>query len=147
MRYERHYNTKIQTEPENVFLLSAVAVIDALLGRKQDAIKKRKRPSEESLFRETAIDGANMAANLAFVYAWRGELDLTFKQLNVLTRIPNGVYYGHVKNFWFWVPLRGDPRYEEIFIRVSTWKVNVGIHQNKCPEIFSKLVPLCVHVR
>jgi serine/threonine protein kinase len=112
-------NQKILAAPEDAYLLSGLAVVDALLAHKQDAIKEAKRAVERSPISSDAVEGPFIAANLATVYAWTGESDLAFEQLNVLTKIPNGVYYGQLKSYWPWNPLRKDPRFEKLLAELA----------------------------
>jgi hypothetical protein len=107
-------NQKILKVPEDTLLLGALAVVDALLERKQDAIKEAKRALDRLPISEDAINGPGLLANLATVYAWTGEPDLAFEQLNLLTTIPNGVYYGQLKSYWPWAPLRKDSRFHKL---------------------------------
>jgi hypothetical protein len=112
-------NQKTLAAPEDAFLLSGLAVVDALLAHKQDAIKEAKSAVERSPISSDAVDGPFIAANLATVYAWTGEPDLAFEQLNVLTKIPNGVYYGQLKSYWPWTPLRKDPRFDRLLAELA----------------------------
>jgi TolB-like protein len=112
-------NQKILAAPEDAYLLSGLAVVDALLTHKEDAIKEAKSAVERLPISADALDGPFIAANLATVYAWTGEPDLAFEQLNVLTKIPNGVYYGQLKSYWPWTPLRKDPRFEKLLAELA----------------------------
>jgi Flp pilus assembly protein TadD len=105
---------KVAATPENASLLSGLALVDALLARKQDAINEAKTAVERLRISDDAVEGPNVAANLATVYAWTGELDLALQQLTPLTTMPCGVYYGQLKNYWPWTPLRQDPRFKEL---------------------------------
>ncbi|HEX3444048.1 MAG TPA: hypothetical protein VHS80_04970, partial [Chthoniobacterales bacterium] len=61
----------VETSPRNAALLSDLAVVDALLGRKEDAISEAKRAVEMLPVAEDAIDGPDILKNLAVVYAGR----------------------------------------------------------------------------
>jgi serine/threonine protein kinase len=111
---------KVAAAPENINLLSGLAVTDALLGRKEDAIKEAKTAVERLPISVDAVDGPCVAANLAAVYAWTGELDLAMQQLTPLTTAPFGVvYYGQLKNYWPWIPLRRDPRFQKLLSELA----------------------------
>jgi MarR family 2-MHQ and catechol resistance regulon transcriptional repressor len=85
-------NQKVQLAPGNAKLLSNLAVIDALLARKQDAIVEAQRAVEMLSISQDAIDGSGILMNLAVVYAWTDEPNLAFEKLALLTRTPHGLY-------------------------------------------------------
>jgi len=89
-------------------------MIDAALGRKEDAIREGRRAVELLPVTKDAWTGAQVLTNLAITYAWAGEKDLAIKQLEELIRIPGPVSYGQLRLHPFWDPLRGDPRFEKI---------------------------------
>jgi tetratricopeptide (TPR) repeat protein len=62
-------------------LLTQLAVVDALLGKDQDAVVEAKRAVEMLPISKDAVDGPGIAQNLAVVYAWTNELDLAFETL------------------------------------------------------------------
>jgi TolB-like protein len=100
-------------------LLSQLAVVDALLGKKQDAITEAKRASEVLPISRDAWSGVGIAANLAVVYAWTDELDLSFETLAPMTKMPFGIHYGDVKVSPYWDPLRQDPRFEKLLAELA----------------------------
>ena len=107
-------NQRVQKEPENAKLLSQLAVVDALLGKKELAIAEGKHAVELLPIAKDAVDGPYPELNLATVYAWTNELDLAFETLISLSKVPNGLYYGPLKREPYWEPLRQDPRYEKL---------------------------------
>jgi tetratricopeptide (TPR) repeat protein len=110
---------KVQKSPENAALLSQLAVVDALLGKKGAAVSEAKRAVEILPTSKDAIGGAFIAANLAVVYAWTDELDLAFETLAPLTKTPAGVYYAELKLDPYWEPLRKDPRFEKLLAELA----------------------------
>ncbi|SRR6266403_2054370 len=98
----------------NAKLLSNLAVVDALLGKKDDAIAEARRATEMLPVSKDAVDGPGLLMNLAAVYAWTGESDHAFEQLETLVKIPNGLYYGNLKLDPYWEPLRNDPRFAKL---------------------------------
>jgi len=112
-------NERVQKEPANVKLLSQLAVIDALLGKKELAIAEGKRAVELLPISKDAVDGPYPELNLAAVYAWTNELDLAFETLTSLSKVPNGLYYGPLKREPYWEPLRKDPRYEKLLAELA----------------------------
>jgi hypothetical protein len=100
-------------------LLSNLAVVDALLAKKQDAIAEAKRAVEMLPTSQDAVDGPGILMNLAVVYTWTNELDLAFEKLGPLTKTPNGIYYGQLKLDPYWDPLRKDPRFEKFMAELA----------------------------
>jgi len=89
-------------------------MIDAALGRKEDALREGRRAVELLPIARDAWSGANLLTNLAIIYAWVGEKDLAIEQLKNLLPIPSPVCYGQLRLHPFWDPLRGDPRFEKL---------------------------------
>ena len=56
---------------------------------------------------------------LAVIYAWCGETDLAFEQLEATARIPSPLSYGELKLNPWWDSLRGDPRFEKILASLA----------------------------
>jgi TolB-like protein/class 3 adenylate cyclase/Tfp pilus assembly protein PilF len=94
--------------------LTVLGLIDAGLGRKNDAIREGRRAVELVPVSKDAIDGTDLILNLAVIYAWIGEKDLALKQLAEAARLPSSLNYGWLRLHPDWDPLRGDLRFEEI---------------------------------
>jgi len=92
----------------------ALGLIDAGLGRKDEAIREGTRAVALVPVSKDAIDGADLILNLAVIYAWTGEKDLALKQLAETARLPDTLNYGWLRLHPDWDPLRGDPRFEKI---------------------------------
>ncbi len=112
-------NEKVQAAPENAKLLSNLAVVDALLGKKEDAIGEAKQAAEMSPNSRDALAGPGILMNLALVYAWTNESDLAFATLGPLVTTPNGIYYGELRLDPHWEPLRKDPRYQKLLAELA----------------------------
>ena len=82
-------------------------------GRKPQA-GTDKHATEMLPISKDAVDRPDIALNLTLVYAWTNELDLAFKTLYPLTKIPYGVYYGDLTTDSLYEPLRKDPRYQKL---------------------------------
>jgi len=104
----------LEKQPDFAAALSLLAVIDAGLGRKDDAIHEGRRACELLPVSKDAIDGVALGVNLAQIYAWTGEKDLAIDQLTAIERSPNLLTYGLIKLHPYWDSLRGDPRFEAI---------------------------------
>jgi hypothetical protein len=91
-----------------------LGLIDAGLGRKEDAIRAGRRAVELLPVSKDAINGVRVAEVLAIIYAWTGEKDLACEQLAAIITIPSSASYGQLRLHPFWDPLRGEPRFEKI---------------------------------
>jgi TolB-like protein/class 3 adenylate cyclase len=104
----------VRDQPEYASAWSRLGLIDAGLGRKEDAIREGRRACELLPVSKDAMDGPSYIINLAMIYAWTGEKDLALEQLAISAKIPAGVTYGELKLYPEWDSLRGDPRFDKI---------------------------------
>jgi serine/threonine protein kinase/tetratricopeptide (TPR) repeat protein len=101
-------------KPDNGYAWSLLGLIDASLGRKEEAVREGRRACELVPMSKDTILGVDLITNLANIYAWTGENDLALEQLAVSAQAPFGVHYGELKLDPVWDRLRGDPRFEKI---------------------------------
>jgi TolB-like protein/Tfp pilus assembly protein PilF len=94
--------------------MSLFGLIDAALGRKEDALAEAQHAAELLPISVDAYDGPILATNLAVVAAQTGEFDLALEQLNELVRLPNGPTPALLRLEPEWEPLRNDPRFQEL---------------------------------
>jgi serine/threonine protein kinase/Tfp pilus assembly protein PilF len=119
--------TKLEEElgihPDNMDLLSDLGLIDAALGRKEEALREGRRarelraralPTAQDPMFGPSTNEASMKASFAMICAWTGETDLALKQLEAVTKNPGGPSYGGLRLDPMWDPLRGNPRFEKI---------------------------------
>jgi len=104
----------VQAEPNHGPARCVLGLIDAALGRKEEALREGRRAVELLPVEKDAIRGKAMIRYLAKIAAWVGDNDLACEQLAIATRVPSGVTYGQLKLMPWWDPLRGDPRFEKI---------------------------------
>jgi tetratricopeptide (TPR) repeat protein len=110
---------KVKASPESAGLLSNLAVVDALLGRKQMAIDEAKCSVEMLTISQDIAGSPAALKNLAVIYTWTDELELAFETLRALTKVPCGINHGDLKLDPYWDPLRKDPRFEELLAELS----------------------------
>jgi serine/threonine-protein kinase len=91
-----------------------LGVIDAALGRKEEALREGRRAVELLPVTKDAINGVHMIEYLAMIAAWVGDKDLACEQLAIAVKLPGTLSYGQLKLLSYWDPLRGDPRFEKI---------------------------------
>jgi len=104
----------VQAQPNYGPALCAMGLIDAGLGRKEEALREGRRAVELLPVEKDAINGPLMIQYLAMIAAWVGDKNLGCEQLAIAVRPPSTVSYGQLKLLPPWDPLRGDPRFEKI---------------------------------
>jgi TolB-like protein/Tfp pilus assembly protein PilF/predicted Ser/Thr protein kinase len=104
----------VQAQPNYGPALCVLGLIDAGLGRKDDALREGHRAVELLSVEKDAMAGPAMIKYLAMIAAWVGDKDLACEQLAKVIRRPSGLSYGELKLLPFWDPLRGDPRFEKL---------------------------------
>ena len=104
----------VRARPDFGTFLSGLGLIDAGLGRKEEAIREGCKAVELTPVAKDSLIGPEIVSNLATIYAWTGERDSAIEQLEISAKIPNGVHYGDLRLDPMWDSLRGDPRFEKI---------------------------------
>jgi TolB-like protein len=104
----------LRDQPNYASALCTLGMLDAGLGRKDEAIAEGRRACELMPIAKDSINGIHMMEFLAVIYAWTGEKDLAIEQLKTVLAHPGIFTYGSLKLHPFWDPLRGDPRFDEI---------------------------------
>jgi tetratricopeptide (TPR) repeat protein len=110
---------KTEAQLDDPGLLSVLGLIDAALGRKQEAIQEARRATEMLPSAKDAVEGPPLVSKLALVYAWTNEPDLAFEQLTISVNTPAGLHYGELKLDPAWDPLRKDPRFEKLLAQLA----------------------------
>jgi serine/threonine-protein kinase len=106
---------KILQAPESYGpVLCVLGLIDAALGRKEEALREGRRAVALLPVEKDPINGITLVKYFAMIAAWVGDKDLACEQLAVAVRPPSRINYGELKLLPYWDPLRGDPRFEKI---------------------------------
>jgi TolB-like protein/Tfp pilus assembly protein PilF/tRNA A-37 threonylcarbamoyl transferase component Bud32 len=105
---------RVQAQPNYGPALCVLGLIDAGLGRKEEALREGRRAIELMPVKKDFTNGVHMIEYFAQIAAWVGEKDLACEQLAIATRLPGYVSYGELKLLPWWDPLRGDPCFEKI---------------------------------
>jgi tetratricopeptide (TPR) repeat protein len=109
----------VMAQPDYAPAVCILGLIDAVLGRKEDALREAARAAELMPPSKDSINGAHLVRLVAMIYAWLGEKDRAIDQLQRAVQIPAGGSYGELKLFPQWDPLRGDPRFESIIASLA----------------------------
>src|SRR5262245_19556507 len=107
----------VQAQPDYGPAWCELGVIDAALGRKEEALREGRRAVELLPVERDATNGMLMIKYLSMIAAWVGEKDLACEQLATAIRSPlSGVElsYGELKLMPWWDPLRGEPCFKKI---------------------------------
>ena len=111
---------KVEADLTNPYLLTALALADAALGRKEESIREGRHAMEMRPISEDALEGPIIATYVALVYAWANQSDSAFEQLNILVQMPGWrLNYGDLKTSPAWDPLRKDPRFEKLLAKLA----------------------------
>ena len=112
----------VEKQPDFAAALSLLGMIDAGLGRKEEALREGRRACELLPISKDALSGVDLAIHLAQIYAWTGEKDLAIEQIAAVEHVPNNLNYGLLKLHPIWDSLRGDPRFEQIVASLAPKK-------------------------
>jgi TolB-like protein/cytochrome c-type biogenesis protein CcmH/NrfG len=104
----------VRARPDDGPTFCLLGLIDAGLGRKEEALREGRRALELTPVAKNAVDGPEVLYFFAVICAWTGERDLAIEQLETLSRMPVGISYGELRLDPDWEPLRGDPRFDKI---------------------------------
>jgi TolB-like protein/Tfp pilus assembly protein PilF len=104
----------VQADPNFGPAWCVLGLIDAGLGRREEALREGRRAVELLPVEKDALGGPVMIKYLAMIAAWVGDKNLAFEQLAIAVRPPSVISSGQLKLLPFWDPLRGDPRFEKI---------------------------------
>ncbi len=107
---------RLQTQPDYGPALCVLALIDAGLGRKEEALREGRRAIELMPVEKDSINGPDMVEYFAITAAWVGEKELACEQLAKALQLQayGTVSYGQLKLMPYWDPLRSYPPFEKI---------------------------------
>ncbi|HEX8679464.1 MAG TPA: tetratricopeptide repeat protein, partial [Chthoniobacterales bacterium] len=109
----------VESQPGYAPALSVLGLVDAALGRKEDALRAGQRAVELLPRTKDSMAGPAMICNLAIIAGFVGADDLALEQLRSLLDKPAGPQYGHLKLDPMFDPLRSDPRFAELVASVA----------------------------
>jgi TolB-like protein/Flp pilus assembly protein TadD len=101
----------VQARPDYGPPLCVLGLIDAALGRKEEALREGRRAIELLPVEKDSIGGSQMLVYFTIIAAWAGEKDIALQYLAANAQSPGGsvgATYGALKLLPFWDPLRGD---------------------------------------
>jgi serine/threonine-protein kinase len=107
----------VQAQPDYGPALCVLAMIDAALGHKDQALEEGRRAIALVPLEKDVNTGSRVLQYFAITAAWAGDKELALQQLEAGLRAPAAssmLSYGALKLHPLWDPLRGDPRFEQI---------------------------------
>lgn len=106
----------VQQQPNYGPAVCVLGLIDAALGRKEEALLEGRRAIELLPVETDSLNGAHMIQYFAMIAAWVGEKELALEQLEKAAQLHSygPVTYGQLKLLPYWDSLRGDLRFEKI---------------------------------
>ena len=121
----------VQAQPNFGPAWCVLGLIDAGLGRKEEALRDGRRAVELLPVERDGVRGPAMIKYLAIIAAWTGDDELACQQLAIATRLPRMVTYGQLKLLPFWDPLRGNPCFEKIVASLAPKETNHESNANR----------------
>ena len=104
----------LQKQPDYAEAISVIGMIDAALGRKEDALREGRRAVELLPVTKDVMTGSELLRNLALIYAWTGEKELALNQVAAALQGPGHITYGQLRLHPWWDTLREDPRFDKL---------------------------------
>jgi tetratricopeptide (TPR) repeat protein len=112
MRARAQQEEELRVHPDNAGLLAELGLIDAGLGRKEEALNEGRHAMELEPSAKDEFTESKMC--FAIICAWTGERELALEQLEAVIKTPGDHTYGNLRLSPLWDPLRGDPHFEKI---------------------------------
>ena len=109
----------VQAEPNYGPPLVVLGLIDAALGRKEEALREGRRAVELVPIGKDAVVGRIVATYFAMIAAWVGDNAVACEQLAGAIGYTSSLSYGQLKLMPWWDPLRGDPCFEQIVASIA----------------------------
>jgi len=106
--------TVLKKQPDYAEAISVLGMIDAALGRKEDAIREGRRAIELLPVTKDVMTGSELLRNLALIYAWTGEKELALNQIAAALQGPGHITYGQLRLHPWWDAIRDDPRFDKL---------------------------------
>ena len=106
----------VRARPDDGPSICALSLIDAALGRKEEALREGRRALELTPIARDSINGIDLLYYYAVTCAEIDERDLAIEQLETLAKIPAGRALSTEISSLNpnWDRLRGDPQFEKI---------------------------------
>jgi TolB-like protein/Flp pilus assembly protein TadD len=115
------FSAAVSEAPDVAERHANLGLVNAFMGRREDAIREGRRAVELKPESKDAVDGAIMLCYLALIYAQAGENDQAIPLIERLLKTPGAVdsvdysiTLNDLKYRWEWDALRKDPRFQKL---------------------------------
>ena len=115
------FENAVKEAPDSAERHANLGLVNAFMGRKEEAIREGQRAVELKPESKDATDGALMQAYLALIYARVGERDLSLPLIERLLKTPGAVDSANysitvndLRKRWEWDPIRNDARFQKL---------------------------------
>jgi serine/threonine-protein kinase len=105
---------KVQQDPADPRLHTALGIAYAGVGRKQEAISEGRKAMEIVPISKELMKGYHTAWEVARIYTMVGEHDLAIGRLEYLLSIPGHLSKAYIRMDPVWDPLRSNPRFQKL---------------------------------
>ncbi|HYL30023.1 MAG TPA: hypothetical protein VEU27_08895, partial [Gemmatimonadales bacterium] len=108
---------KIGRHEANVFSYTTLALMNAYLGRADEAVQAGRQALEVLPPSKDALFGLEGHVALAQVYTLLGKPDSAVAHLHAALAVPSYLSAGRLRADPFWAPLKGNPGFEQLVAR------------------------------
>ncbi len=106
-------------KPQEPKALGYVAICDAALGNKEEALREGRKAQELWPISRDYHAALQVRKQMALVYAWTGDHQAALTQLQELAPVPDCLTFGELKLHLKWDDLRHEPLFDEVFATVA----------------------------
>ncbi len=117
----QNFENAVKESPKSAERHANFSLVNAFMGRKEEAIREARRAVELKPESKDALDGSLMSAYLALVYVRVGEKDLALPLIERLLKTSGpidsadySISVNDLKYRWEWDPIRNDPRFQKL---------------------------------
>ena len=107
----------LRTGPPEAGTLMALAFADAMLGRRDEALRSGERSMALRPISADALGNPDVMALFARVETMVGHTDGALAHIDTLLAMPSNLSVGELRLDAVWAPLRGDPRFQRLIAR------------------------------
>jgi tetratricopeptide (TPR) repeat protein len=111
---------KLRERANDPEVLGSLAVANAALGHKEEALNQAMRAAELCPISSDAVDGPTYRLLLAEVYAWNNQVNEACLELANIIKVPQGPSYGELRFNPAWDGIRTDPRFAALLNEASS---------------------------
>jgi TolB-like protein/Tfp pilus assembly protein PilF len=116
---KKDFTDWLAQKPEEPKALGYVAICDAALGNKEEALREGRKAQELWPKSRDYHSALQVRKQMALVYAWTGDHQAALAQLQELAPLPNCLTFGELKLHPQWDDLRHEPLFGKVLAVVA----------------------------